>query len=96
MASLPEPLENLIGTLSRLPGIGPRSAERIALHIVQSDPVQVGFLAQALVAARERVKTCATCGALTERDPCSICSDPKREASLVCAVERPVDVISIS
>jgi recombination protein RecR len=95
MPLLPEPIEALIAALSKLPGIGPRSAERIALHIVQSNADTVANLAQALRRAREQVALCANCGALTQSQPCAICSDPKRDASIVCVVERPVDVISL-
>src|SRR5262245_41897301 len=95
MPILPEPISSLIGALNRLPGIGPRSAERIALHIVQTDAVSVTQLAQALLGARERVQLCGVCGALTEKSPCNICSDPRRDATLLCLIERPVDIISI-
>ena len=95
MALLPEPISSLIGTLSKLPGIGPRSAERIALHIVQADSDTVKQLAETMLAARERVRFCEVCGALTEKSPCAICTDARRDASLVCVVERPVDIISI-
>lgn len=95
MASLPEPVVELLGALNKLPGIGPRSAERIALHLVQSDPGTVQQLADALVHARQRVRHCETCGALTEQSPCTICSDSRRDDSLVCVVERPVDILSI-
>jgi recombination protein RecR len=95
MATLPEPISRLITALSKLPGIGPRSAERITLHLVQSDPSSVKDLAASLVAARERVAPCTICGALTEQQPCAICSDARRDTSLVCVVERPVDILSI-
>jgi recombination protein RecR len=95
MPILPEPIASLISALSRLPGIGPRSAERIALHIVQADSLGVAQLAQTLLAARERVHQCNVCGALTESSPCGICSDARRDASLVCLIERPVDIISV-
>jgi recombination protein RecR len=95
MTSLPEPISALIGTLAKLPGIGPRSAERLALHLVQSDPLDVRQLAEALVHARQRIQSCSICGALTEQSPCSICSDSRRDASLICLVERAVDIISI-
>ncbi|MCI0537492.1 MAG: recombination mediator RecR [Verrucomicrobiales bacterium] len=95
MPSLPEPIGRLIAALGKLPGIGPRSAERIALHLVQSDSSSVKELAGALVTARERVTTCAICGALTEQQPCVICSDARRDASLVCVVERAVDILSL-
>ena len=95
MASLPEPVTALLAELNKLPGIGPRSAERLALHLVQSDVASVKRLAETLVQARERVRNCPTCGALTERTPCDICCDARRETQLVCVVERPVDIISI-
>ncbi|MDB6036267.1 MAG: recombinase RecR [Verrucomicrobiales bacterium] len=95
MATLPEPLTRLIAGLSRLPGVGPRSAERIALHIVQAELGSVQQLVEAIVAARDSVRPCQVCGALTEKQPCAICSDDRRDGSLVCVVERPVDIISI-
>ena len=95
MPSLPEAIAALIGALRKLPGIGPRSAERIALHLVQSDSDSVRDLADSLLKARERVRLCTVCGALTEREHCDICSDVRRDASLVCVVERPVDILSI-
>src|SRR5438477_5109064 len=95
MPILPEPITSLIGALNRLPGIGPRSAERIALHIVQAEEGSVKELAETILSARERVRFCDLCGALTEASPCPICSDPRRDSSLVCLVERPVDIISV-
>src|SRR5216117_3874350 len=65
------------------------------MHIVQSDADAVHELARVLVEARQRIKTCEICGALTEQSPCKICSDPQRDSSLICIVERPVDIISI-
>ena len=95
MAALPEPVVQLLAALNTLPGIGPRSAERLALHIVQADPAAARQLAQAILQARERVKPCAVCGALAEQSPCAICRDDKRDGSLICVVERPVDIIAI-
>ncbi|MBA4147997.1 MAG: recombination protein RecR [Verrucomicrobia bacterium] len=95
MASLPEPIIALIAALGRLPGIGPRSAERIALYIVQSETGAVQQLAQSILHAREKIKLCSVCGGLTERDPCGICADDRRDASLICLVERPTDILSI-
>lgn len=95
MAALPEAVTQLLAALNNLPGIGPRSAERLALHLVQADPAVVRQLAQALLQARERVKSCGRCGALTEQSPCLICTDDKRDASLICVVERAVDIITI-
>lgn len=95
MTSLPEPIQQLLAALNKLPGIGPRSAERIALHLVQDDPATVRQLAQSLLEARERIRACPKCGALTEQVPCAICSDDRRDASVLCVVERPVDIFSV-
>jgi recombination protein RecR len=95
MPALPEPLTALISALNRLPGIGPRSAERIALHLVQAEADEVKQFAASLLSARERILSCAVCGALTEQSPCGFCSDPRRDGTLVCVVERAVDIISI-
>jgi recombination protein RecR len=95
MPVIPEPITALVGALSKLPGIGPRSAERIALFLVQADPGAVRQLAETIRDTRERVRFCEICGALTEKSPCPICSDPRRDASLVCVIERPVDILSI-
>ena len=92
---LPEPIISLIAELNKLPGIGPRSAERIALHLVQADSALVKHLADTIVHARGKIQFCTTCGALTEKSPCAICTDARRDASLVCVVERAVDILSI-
>jgi recombination protein RecR len=95
MQTLPEPVSTLISALSELPGIGPRSAERIALHLVQAQTGTVDLLAQAIVNARQRIRLCEVCGALTEKSPCALCTDPRRDAEVVCLVERPVDILSV-
>ncbi|MHB8521966.1 MAG: recombination mediator RecR [Limisphaerales bacterium] len=95
MAALPEPVRALIEALNQLPGIGPRTAERLALHVVQTDADSVRQLARALVSAREQIQACQPCGALTASQPCAICADPRRDRSLLCLVERPVDILSI-
>ncbi|MEO6034796.1 MAG: recombination mediator RecR [Verrucomicrobiota bacterium] len=95
MRSLPEPISQLIEALGKLPGIGPRSAERLALYLVQSEVAGVRQLAHSLVAAREKIQLCKICGALTEKSPCSICDDSRRDNSVICVVERPVDILSI-
>ena len=92
---LPDSITALISALNKLPGVGPRSAERIALHLVQSDSAAVKQLAGAILLAREKIQFCTTCGALTEKSPCPICDDSRRDASLVCVVERAVDILSI-
>ena len=92
---LPDSITALIAALGKLPGIGPRSAGRIALHLVQTDSAAVKQLAEIILLAREKIKFCNVCGALTEPSPCSICTDTRRDASLVCVVERAVDILSI-
>ena len=95
MPVLPETIATLIGALSKLPGISPRSAERIALHLAQTDSDSVKHLANVILHARERIRFCDQCGALTEKTTCDLCSDPRRDGSLVCLVERPVDILSV-
>src|SRR5689334_6653486 len=95
MAILPEAIAALIGALSKLPGIGPRSAERIALHLVQQETHAVKLLSEVILEARQRVRFCETCGALTEETLCGICTDSRRDGSLLCLVERPVDILSV-
>lgn len=86
-------MADLVAALAKLPGIGPRSAERLALHLVQTDRQQVQDLARVLVSARERVASCELCGGLTEAQPCRICTESTRDGSLLCVVERPVDIL---
>jgi len=95
VSTLPDPIRDLQMALGKLPGIGPRSAERLALHLVQSDPAGVRHLAQTLTHARDRIQACPRCGGLTESVPCRLCDDPQRDTSLLCVVERPVDIFSI-
>lgn len=95
MTSLPEPMARLMSALASLPGIGPRSAERIGLHLVQAESEMVRSLAQAILESREKIRNCETCGTLTEKQPCLICTDTARDAATLCIVETAVDVISI-
>ena len=92
---LPESISSLIVALGKLPGVGPRSAERIALHLVQTETEAVKHLADAILHARAKIQFCNPCGALTESSPCPICADGRRDASVVCIVERAVDILSI-
>jgi recombination protein RecR len=92
---LPESITTLTDALCHLPGIGPRSAERLAIHLVQSDADVSRRLAQVIVQAREKVRLCSLCGGLTEADPCSICSDSRRDAAALCVVERPMDIFAL-
>ena len=95
MASLPEPITALTAALGRLPGVGPRSAERIALHLVQADVPAVRLLAETMLRARDCIRLCSVCGGLTEADPCALCADARRDATLICVVERPTDILSL-
>jgi recombination protein RecR len=92
---LPDPILHLTEALSRLPGIGPRSAERLALHLAQSDANAVRHLAQTLTEARARIRICSICGALTETEPCAICNDSRRDGATICLVEQPVDIFTM-
>ena len=95
MAAFPDSILSLIAALAKLPGVGPRSAERIALHLVQTDSAVVRQLADVILLAREKIQFCTTCGALTEKSPCPICDDSRRDATLICVVERAVDIFSV-
>lgn len=88
-------LERLISALAKLPGLGRKSAARLAYHLLRADPSFVRGLAAELVALRERIRPCRICGAYTEADHCRICTDPTREPSNVCVVEQPQDVETI-
>jgi recombination protein RecR len=86
-------LLQLISALAKLPGIGPRSAERIALHIVQSTEAFPQLLSQSILDAHHKIRPCRDCGALTEIQPCPICTDPRRDPALLCVVEHPTDIL---
>jgi recombination protein RecR len=91
----PRPIQNLITQIARLPGIGKRSAERIALHLLKCDAETNRQLAQAILDAKARMRTCSRCGGYTEQDPCAICADPRRDARLLCVVEGPNDILTL-
>ena len=88
-------IQDLIDELGRLPGSGPKSAQRIAFHIIQSERVDVTRLADVLRTVKERVKFCIECGNISEEDLCRICRDPRRDNSLICVVEESKDVMAI-
>lgn len=95
MQSLPEPIQQLTAALNKLPGVGPRSAERIALHLVQEDGGKVTILANAITKAREVIELCERCGALTEKQPCGICDEPRRDGTILCVVEQATDILNV-
>ena len=88
-------IQDLIDALGRLPGVGPKSAQRIAFHILQSDPEVASALVDSIRTVKERVKFCVHCGNVSEENECRICRDPRRENTSICVVEESKDVISI-
>ena len=95
VASLPKPIEALVAELNKLPSVGPRSAERLALHLIQADSIVSNRLAEVLVSSRKQIVECDECGGLTEKSPCNICSNPSRDKRLICVVERAVDILNV-
>lgn len=90
-----KPLNRLIGELSRLPGIGGKTAQRLAFHILSMEDHEAMALADAIREAKQNMKYCSVCGNLTDTDPCSICRDESRDRSVICVVESPKDVIAM-
>ena len=88
-------IQDLIDELGQLPGVGPKGAQRIAFHLVTTDPDDVRRLASALVEVLERVKFCRTCGNVAQEEECRICRDPRRDPALICVVEEPKDIAAI-
>jgi recombination protein RecR len=88
-------VENLVAQLTRLPGIGQRTAQRLAFHILQQPKDEALALASALAEVKERVRFCRECGNLTEDETCTICLDTRRDHATICVVEQPVDVVSL-
>ncbi len=88
-------VDNLVAQLTRLPGIGSRTAQRLAFHLLSTPKDEALALATAIEEVKERVRFCRSCGNLTEEELCAICLDPRRDRTVVCVVEQPVDVISL-
>ena len=88
-------VQDLIDELGRLPGVGPKSAQRIAFHILAADPNDVQRLVDALREVKEKVRFCTICGNVAEEDQCRICRDPRRDLTILCVVEEPKDVVAI-
>jgi recombination protein RecR len=88
-------VQDLIDELGRLPGVGPKSAQRIAFHILQADPVDVRRLAEVLIEVKQKVAFCAVCGNVAEAETCRICRDQRRDPSVICVVEESKDVVAI-
>ncbi len=90
-----EPVAKLIEELGKLPGIGPKTAQRLAFHILNADPGVARALARAIVNAREKTRYCSVCSNLTDTDPCQTCRDESRNRSVICVVEEPRDIVAI-
>lgn len=88
-------IENLTKLLSRLPGIGPKSASRIAFSLIKTSKDYNALLAQEIASIQDKIHSCSICGSFTENDPCPVCSDPNRDKTVLCIVEQPQDVITI-
>ena len=88
-------VQDLIDELGRLPGVGPKSAQRIAFHLLQADPTDVRRLASVLVEVKDKVRFCAVCGGVAEEETCRICRDPRRDTAAICVVEESKDVVAI-
>ncbi|OGF45582.1 MAG: recombination protein RecR [Candidatus Firestonebacteria bacterium RIFOXYC2_FULL_39_67] len=88
-------LEKLINELGRLPGIGPKSAQRLAYHILKSGKEDIENLSKAMAEVKEKVRYCSKCFNITESDPCNVCSSNKRNKNIICIVEEPLDIMSL-
>ncbi len=97
MPYYPKPLERLINELRRLPGVGIKTAQRLAFHMMKMSPEEISALAKAIAELHSSLTYCSICGNITEigRDPCDICSDPTRDHSLICVVEEPDDLLAL-
>lgn len=93
--STPEPIQRLIEAFHRLPGIGPKSAQRLAYHILGTSEQDTAQLADALMEVKRRIRMCSVCVNITESDPCRYCNDIRRDRTVVCVVEQPLDVLAI-
>lgn len=88
-------LQDLIDALGKLPGIGPKSAQRLAFYFLQTDPMSVENLARLLVEVKQKVKSCKTCGAVSETEVCNLCNDSRRDQTSICVVEEAKDISAI-
>ncbi len=95
MALYAKPIDDLIEALTKLPGIGKKTAMRLAFHILRSSPYEAERLAKAIIDVKEKIHLCSTCFNLTDEDPCRICQDEKRNPEILCVVEGPNDLIAI-
>ncbi len=95
MSYYPASIQNLIKNISRLPGVGEKTAERLAMHILRAPRHEAEKLAQSILNIKDKVRFCTSCFAMSDSDLCSICSDPARDPSVLCVVEQPADMVAI-
>lgn len=95
MIGTPRALDSLIQELVKLPGVGPKTAQRLAFHVLKGPKSEAEALARALVELKERVAHCSICCGITEQDPCPICRDPERTSAVICVVEEPNDLVAL-
>jgi len=95
MSFVAEPVARLIEEFNKLPGIGPKSAQRLAYHLLNSPDEEAKALAEAILALKEKIKLCSVCFNTTDCDPCLICQNKERDHSKICVVERPLDILSL-
>ena len=94
-SSTAAPVARLIEAFHRLPGIGPKSAQRLTYHLLRAPEGEARALAQAMIELKERITLCSVCQNVTEADPCGICADPQRDQSAICVVEEPLDILAL-
>lgn len=92
MSFVAEPVARLVKEFSKLPGIGPKGAQRLAYHLLRSSDEEARALAEAIVGLKEKIMLCSICFNITDRDPCPVCQDEKRDHSIICVVEKPSDI----
>src|SRR6185436_1383834 len=95
MSALPKSIQNLINEFSKLPGIGPKSASRLAFYLLKQPTIDVQAFSTAVANLQKDIIFCSTCFNMAENDPCKICADPKRAQNLICVVEDPLDVVAM-
>jgi recombination protein RecR len=95
MLKLPASLERAINEFSKLPGIGPKTAQRLAFYLLKRDAIDLGNLSEAVAALKQGVTFCGQCHNMAETDPCSVCADPSRDHTIICVVEEPLDALAI-
>ena len=95
MAQVPKPIQNLIDAFERLPGIGPKTAERLTFYLLNAPKEEAEALAKSALEMKEKTVICSTCFNIGEENPCSICSDESRDKSVICIVENPLDVLAL-